>query len=318
MVLYKSLRSQTQLEENDEMELNTFSSYYMEKFDTFLIETLNKYSSESNALQEAMKYSLSSGGKRFRPLLLFATVQLGKGNIEEAFPTAAALEWIHTYSLIHDDLPAMDNDDYRRGKLTTHRKFDEATAILAGDALLTAAFALILDQKKISAENRIKLAFSLAEAAGPKGMVAGQMEDIEGESKNLTIEQLEFIHKRKTGALIEFAVLAGCVHLGANEVVTTTLHQYAGHIGLAFQIHNDLKDVVLDETETGKTIGKDEELEKNTYPSILGVNQAKEKLKEEIDSATKAITSLKNNRSSSSIDPESILLFIELLEYVKI
>lgn len=300
------------------MDLRTFSSRYMESFETFLVSSLQTYSSGSNSLLEAMEYSLSSGGKRFRPLLLFAAVQLNKGNIEEAFSTAAALEWIHTYSLIHDDLPAMDNDDYRRGKLTTHRKFNQATAILAGDALLTASFAIALNQESLSAQNRIKIGFSLAEAAGPKGMVAGQMKDIEGESKELTLKQLESIHKRKTGALIEFAVFAGCLHSNASQTVTASLHRYAEHLGLAFQIHNDLKDVVLDKTETGKTIGNDQALDKNTYPSILGVNQAKDRLQDEIKKATEIISELENSIDSSSIDHESIPLFIELLDYVKI
>ncbi|UJF14673.1 polyprenyl synthetase family protein [Jeotgalibaca sp. MA1X17-3] len=300
------------------MDLKAFSSQYMEKFDNFLVSSLYEYSADSNSLQEAMKYSLLSGGKRFRPLLLFAAVQLGKGNVEDAFSTAVALEWIHTYSLIHDDLPAMDDDDYRRGNLTTHRKFDEAIAILAGDALLTAAFSLILNQEKLSANERLQLTSSLAEAAGPKGMVAGQMEDIEAESKELTIQQLESIHKRKTGALIEFATFAGSVHSGVDQVVVEALHEYAEHLGLAFQIHNDLKDVVFNETETGKATGKDEELEKNTYPSILGIEKAKEKLTEEIDGAIKAITSLEDDAYSSAIDQPSISLFIELLEYVKI
>ena len=300
------------------MDLKTFSSQYMEKFDNFLISSLYKYSDDTNSLQEAMKYSLLSGGKRFRPLLLFAVAQLGKGKVEDTFSTAAALEWIHTYSLIHDDLPAMDNDDYRRGNLTTHRKFNEAIAILAGDALLTAAFSLVLNQEKLSAEDRLKLTSSLAEAAGPKGMVGGQMEDIEGETKQLTIQQMETIHKRKTGALIEFAIFAGCVHSRVDQPIVDALHEYAEHLGLAFQIHNDLKDVVSDEVETGKTTGKDQELEKNTYPSILGIEKAKEKLTEEIDAATNVMISLRNNVHSSVIDQSSISLLIELLEYVKI
>lgn len=282
------------------------------------MDTLKTYAGASETLLAAMEYALTSGGKRFRPMLLLTTVALGKKKVEEGFPAATALEWIHTYSLIHDDLPAMDNDDYRRGKLTTHKKFDEATAILAGDGLLTAAFLHVLDQDTLSFENRVKINRLLSAAAGPNGMVAGQIHDIEGEQKNLSIDELALIHHRKTGELIEFAIEAGCIIAEIPAVVTKSLMTYGKHLGLAYQIHNDLKDVVLEEEETGKVVNRDQELGKNTYPSLLGVAGAFAMLQQEIDAAEEQIQEIKSSEFAAEIDLESLQIFIDLLEYVKI
>lgn len=290
----------------------------LNQFEEFLGGSLEKYASDSSTLLKAMKYSLSSGGKRFRPLLVIAAVKFGKGSLQQAFPVAAALEWIHTYSLIHDDLPAMDNDDFRRGNPTTHKKFSEAIAILAGDALLTSAFTMLLDQEDLSLSKRVQLAKGLSEAAGSNGMVAGQMEDIEGESQELTIDQLEYIHKRKTGALIEYAISAGCLLADIPVNASVALLKYAEHLGLAYQIHNDLKDVVLNLDQSGKESKRDEELGKNTYPSLLGVEPAMENLKQEIELATEQIELIKNSIDVSKVDIDTLGVFIQLLDYVKI
>ena len=289
----------------------------MSSFETYLIESVKKYAHTSDELIDAMTYSLSTGGKRFRPLLLLAAVKLGKGSMIDAFPVAAALEWIHTYSLIHDDLPAMDNDDYRRGKLTTHKAFSEATAILAGDALLTAAFNIILDQEDIPANKRVQLAKSLGEASGANGMVAGQMADIQGESASLTFEDVIAIHKKKTGALIEFAVLAGSLIADMSVNASVSLHKYAEHLGLAYQIHNDLKDVVLTEDESGKQANRDQELGKNTYPSLLGLEGAIQKLDDEIAEAEKQIELIRQS-DDTKLNLALLDVFIELLEFVKL
>lgn len=289
----------------------------MASFENYLIETVKKYAHTSEELLEAMTYSLSTGGKRFRPLLLLAAVKLGKGSMTDAFPVAAALEWIHTYSLIHDDLPAMDNDAYRRGKLTTHKAFNEATAILAGDALLTAAFNIILDQEDIPANKRVQLAKSLGEASGANGMVAGQMADIQGESVSLTFDDVVAIHKKKTGALIEFAVLAGSLIADMSVNASVSLHKYAEHLGLAYQIHNDLKDVVLTEDESGKQANRDQELGKNTYPSLLGLEGAIQKLDDEIAEAEKQIELIRQS-DDTKLNLALLDVFIELLEFVKL
>ncbi|APZ48682.1 hypothetical protein BW721_02780 [Jeotgalibaca sp. PTS2502] len=289
----------------------------MASFETYLIESVKKYAHTSDELIDAMTYSLSTGGKRFRPLLLLAAVKLGKGSMIDAFPVAAALEWIHTYSLIHDDLPAMDNDDYRRGKLTTHKAFNEATAILAGDALLTAAFNIILDQEDIPANKRVQLAKSLGEASGANGMVAGQMADIQGESASLTFDDVVAIHKKKTGALIEFAVLAGSLIADMSVNASVSLHKYAEHLGLAYQIHNDLKDVVLTEDESGKQANRDQALGKNTYPSLLGLEAAIQKLDDEIAEAEKQIELIRQS-DDTKLNLALLDVFIELLEFVKL
>ena len=289
----------------------------MASFENYLIEAVKKYAHTSEELLEAMTYSWSTGGKRFRPLLLLAAVKLGKGSMTDAFPVAAALEWIHTYSLIHDDLPAMDNDAYRRGKLTTHKAFNEATAILAGDALLTAAFNIILDQEDIPANKRVQLAKSLGEASGANGMVAGQMADIQGESVSLTFDDVVAIHKKKTGALIEFAVLAGSLIADMSVNASVSLHKYAEHLGLAYQIHNDLKDVVLTEDESGKQANRDQELGKNTYPSLLGLEGAIQKLDDEIAEAEKQIELIRQS-DDTKLNLALLDVFIELLEFVKL
>lgn len=297
------------------MSLSKFQSEWMPRFDDYLYSELAGCVPAQENLHKAMAYSLMGGGKRIRPLLVLATVSLADGEITAGFAAAAALEYIHTYSLIHDDLPAMDNDDYRRGRLTSHKVFGESSAILAGDALLTAAFEILAEATAISADKKIKLIGLLAKASGPNGMIAGQMDDVEGEKKALTIEELKQVHDKKTGALIRYAVTAGCLVAEADGPFTAEMEEFSRHLGLAYQIHNDLKDVVLDEAETGKTIHHDAALNKNTYPSLLGVNGAIQELDSVIRQAEGCLdrVALAYGGAEDKID-----VFRQLMDYVRI
>ncbi|MCQ2011475.1 MAG: polyprenyl synthetase family protein [Sporolactobacillus sp.] len=236
-------------------------------------------------LEQSMLYSLGAGGKRIRPILLFATLHsLGKAE-ETGLSTALGLEMIHTYSLIHDDLPAMDDDDLRRGKPTNHCAFGEGTAILAGDGLLTAAFQLIANDQIIDEKTKNMLVYLLAKAAGPEGMVGGQEDDLEAEDKKLNLNELMSIHRRKTGQLIRFPVEAAAVIAKVNESEKQALIRYSEHLGLAFQIGDDILDIIGDEKALGKPIGSDVANHKNTYVSLLGMNGAKEKLEHEVNAS---------------------------------
>jgi geranylgeranyl diphosphate synthase type II len=230
---------------------------------------------EPRRLHRAVRWSLFAGGKRFRPALLLAV-----GNIFEADPknllkTAAAIEMVHTYSLIHDDLPAMDDDDLRRGRATCHKKFDEATAILAGDVLQTLAFQAVAGDKKLSAETKVRLVSEISRAIGtPAGMVAGQMLDLEAERKPIGADHLENIHAAKTGALINAAVRCGAVIAGAKESEIRILSEYALRLGQLFQVTDDLLDVTASAKAIGKTPGKDAKAKKATYVSLYGLERA--------------------------------------------
>jgi len=240
-------------------------------------------------LKKAMDYSLQAGGKRIRPLYTLAVLEELQVDNEDALTVACAIEMIHTYSLIHDDLPSMDNDDLRRGKPTNHVVFGEALAILAGDALVTLAFGIIARLRNLSAEQKIKLIDRLSYAAGAEGMVGGQVLDIVSEGKSLTIEGLEEVHTNKTGALLLYSVLAGGIIANAEEKVLNALEKYAHHIGLAFQIQDDILDIEGTSEQLGKTAGKDLLSEKNTYPSILTLSGAKEQLQTQYELAIQAL-----------------------------
>ncbi|GAB6429790.1 MULTISPECIES: polyprenyl synthetase family protein [Bacillus] len=270
---------------------------FLKESKTFVEEKLVSYANElqcPNVLREAMAYSLEAGGKRLRPLLLFATLQAFGRERNLGVGAACALEMIHTYSLVHDDLPCMDDDDLRRGKPTNHKVFGEAMAVLAGDGLLTYAFQVIMayEQQEISAEKKVRLVLELAKAAGPEGMVGGQVADMEAEGKQLTIDELEYIHKHKTGKLLEFAVLAGSILSDATEEQEEKLLAFAKYIGLAFQIRDDILDVEGTEEEIGKPIGSDVSNEKSTYTTLFTVDRAKDILEETIAKAKDAIGSL--------------------------
>ena len=228
-------------------------------------------------LHEAIRWSLFGGAKRFRPALLIAVGRTLGAPAENLLRTASAIEMIHTYSLIHDDLPSMDNDDLRRGRATCHKKFDEATAILAGDALQVFAFGAISDDKNLTADTRIRLISEIARAAGtPDGMVAGQHLDLEAEGKEIPIELIEQIHRSKTGALIYVSARAGVIIAGASETELDAVSDYASNLGLLFQITDDLLDITQTSDVLGKTAGKDLSAAKATYPGFYGVDGARD------------------------------------------
>ncbi len=228
-------------------------------------------------IYEAMRYSLMAGGKRLRPVLCLATCELTGGTVDMALPTACALEMIHTMSLIHDDLPAMDNDDYRRGKLTNHKVFGEDVAILAGDGLLAYAFEHVaVETKNVPADRLLKVVAMLGRAVGAAGLVGGQIVDLDCEGKtDVSLETLNFIHNHKTAALLEASVTSGAVLAGASEAALQRLSRYAQNIGLAFQIVDDILDITATQEELGKTAGKDLQAQKATYPSIWGLEESK-------------------------------------------
>ncbi|MEK4881178.1 MULTISPECIES: polyprenyl synthetase family protein [Paenibacillus] len=243
-------------------------------------------------LQQAMKYSLMAGGKRLRPLLVIAACESLGGSREAALPVAAAIEMVHTYSLIHDDLPAMDNDDYRRGKLTNHKVFGEASAILAGDALLTHAFYSVVQASRkfgIPADNVLSIVEDLAEMAGPRGMVGGQIADMEGEQGLTDLAQLKYIHLHKTGDLIIFSLLAGGRIAGATEKQLEALRDFGTSIGLAFQIQDDILDLVGDEGKLGKKTGSDIKQQKVTYPYFIGLEESRAEVKQLTEAAQNAV-----------------------------
>jgi geranylgeranyl diphosphate synthase type II len=252
---------------------------------------LLKELSYPNVIAEGMEYSVMNGGKRVRPLLLFMTLELLGKNWKLGLPTGSAIEFIHSYSLVHDDLPALDNDDYRRGKLTTHKKYGEAEAILIGDALLTHAFN-ILTEKNVDILNPFQIVDLIkftSKYAGIGGMIGGQMVDIESEGKKVDMETLKYIHSNKTGKLLKLPVEAACI-IGETSVKTRKiLEKYAELIGLAFQIKDDILDIEGDFEKLGKPVGSDESLDKSTYPALIGLDESKKLLEEVIAEAIEII-----------------------------
>ncbi len=238
-------------------------------------------------IYEAMRYSLLAGGKRLRPILCLATCELIGGTVKMAMPTACALEMIHTMSLIHDDLPSMDNDDFRRGKLTNHKVYGDDIAILAGDGLLAYAFEYVATQtQNVKAENIIKVVACLGHTVGAAGLVGGQVLDLESEGKpDITAETLSFIHTHKTGALLNASVVSGAILANAQKADIERLSNYAQNIGLAFQIIDDILDITATDEQLGKTAGKDLEAQKATYPSLWGLEESRFKAQELVNSA---------------------------------
>jgi len=255
--------------------LKQFSTYTQTRVDQYLDHQLNDYA-PANQLHNAMRYSLFNGGKRIRPMLAYASAQLvGEINaLTDA--TAAAIESIHAYSLIHDDLPAMDDDDLRRGKPTCHIQFDEATAILAGDALQTFAFELLSQPQLDNTPRQLTLIQELVSASGRHGMITGQMIDLSSENKNISLDELEQMHLHKTGALIKASVRMGALSTGkVDALLLSKLDAYAHAIGLAFQVQDDIIDLTSDTQTLGKTQFSDAEANKATYPKLLGLEGAK-------------------------------------------
>lgn len=271
------------------MPLESFSSFakthkvLLEKELTESVNTLNAPA----IIKESMLYSLEAGGKRIRPLLLFATLASFGEDTKKGIKTAAAIEMIHTYSLIHDDLPSMDNDDLRRGKPTNHKVFGEAMAILAGDALLTHSFQLITETatEHADAATKLELIKELTKAAGAEGMVGGQVADIRGEDQQLSLEDLEYIHIHKTGKLLNCSVVSGAILACAKEETIVKLSEFAYHLGLAFQIRDDILDLEGNEDLIGKPVGSDEANHKGTYPALLSLDGAKNALKKHTELA---------------------------------
>ena len=263
--------------------------------DKFLDDYLPKADVHPNALHEAMRYSLFAGGKRVRPILCIASCEAVGGDIDTVMPVASAIELIHTYSLIHDDLPAMDNDDYRRGRPTNHKMYGEAIAILAGDALLTLAFDLLSDKglnKRLDSDSLLSIIKRLSSASGSAGMVGGQAADIQASGKEVNLPEVEYIHIHKTGALIRASVCIGAISGYASKDALSALTRYGEAIGLAFQIADDVLDIEGSKDEIGKDVGSDIAKEKVTYPSVIGISESKKLAKGLIDKSIEAISTL--------------------------
>ena len=278
----------------------TLKEYLLEKR-TIVDEALKHYLPEMSGPKEelyrAMRYSLFAGGKRLRPVLCIAAAEAVGGTSEDVMPVACALEMIHTYSLIHDDLPAMDDDELRRGKPTNHMVFGEAIAILAGDGLLTEAFRVMACPEvleKAGAENFRKVIELVASASGACGMVAGQALDIRAEGEKIDTSLMEIIHEHKTGALLKASVTTGAILGGGSDKEIVSLEQYGKNIGLAFQISDDILDIEGDSKEMGKQTGVDIERGKNTYPSIYGMEKSKTMLREIIYDAVETLSAFKD------------------------
>ncbi|MFS0751485.1 polyprenyl synthetase family protein [Oceanobacillus sp. 1P07AA] len=291
--------------------MNENLQIYLVKYREKLETTYNTYFSQLDIpsnLKDSMLYSLEAGGKRLRPILMFASYEVYGKTLDKVMSSAVALEMIHTYSLIHDDLPAMDDDDYRRGKLTNHKQFNEATAILAGDALLTYSFQLISSDELLSSEEKVQLIRILSEASGPSGMVAGQILDMEAEKQAVSLNEMEEIHALKTGELIRFAIFAGAYLGGASDNQLKHLTDYAYYLGLIFQVQDDILDITGDASKIGKPVGSDELNEKSTYPKLLGLDGAIEQKNHYVD---KAFNSLQLAGAEDSLLTELTKYFSE-------
>ena len=261
--------------------------------DAALDRFLPAESDRPESLHKAMRYSVFAGGKRLRPVLVIAGAEAVGGSAERVMPTACALELIHTYSLVHDDLPAMDNDDFRRGMPTNHKVFGEATAILAGDALLTLAFRLVADNARHAHAGALRdVILDIADAAGHDGMVAGQVADLEAEGKKVGADTVDYIHAHKTGALIRTSLRVGAMLCGADPSAVRALSVSGADLGLAFQIVDDILDVVSSSEELGKTAGKDQIQQKATYPAIHGIEASRARAAFLIGEADEALAPL--------------------------
>lgn len=253
-------------------------SEMLKKIEQALLSFLPPENAYFQTVIDSMKYSLMAGGKRVRPMLVLEFAKLCGGSEDAAIPFACAIEMIHTYSLIHDDLPCMDDDDLRRGRPTNHKVFGEGVAVLGGDGLLTLAFETVLSERAVALNGFEKCAQAgriLARFAGTQGMIGGQIIDIESENKAISLERLKEMDRNKTGALMKAACLMGCISAGADEEKCRAAEEYADKIGLAFQIVDDILDVISDEQTLGKPIGSDKENNKSTYVSLLGMDECR-------------------------------------------
>jgi geranylgeranyl diphosphate synthase type II len=277
------------------LDIQSYLTARKQLIDSELERLLSCNDTPPRELHEAMRYCLFAGGKRLRPILALAAAEAAGGDAAAVISEACALELLHTYTLVHDDLPAMDDDDYRRGRLTTHKVFGEAIAILAGDALQAEAFALLargVQNGRHAPEKMVRVIETVADACGARGVVGGQVVDILSEGKAITRDTLEYIHTHKTGRLITASVMLGALLAGTDRTVLQPLEAYGNAIGLAFQITDDILDV-LGSTETlGKTVGADEKRGKATYPALLGLEQARSMQKNLYEKALAALSSL--------------------------
>lgn len=280
------------------------------RIESQLLHVLPTHWEVPDKLRESMQYSLMAGGKRLRPVLVLASAEAVGMNTEAAEPVACAIEMIHTYSLIHDDLPAMDNDDFRRGKPTNHKVYGEAMAILAGDALLTHAFFTVVQAARrygIPAEPIVDIIEDLSILAGAKGMVGGQAADILGEQGHTSQGDLDYIHRHKTGDLIVFSLQAGAKLAGATREQLQALETYGYNIGLAFQIQDDILDLTGDESKLGKPLGSDERQQKVTYPYFIGLEASREKVRQLTEEGKAAVM------ASGFANPERLLQLADYL-----
>ncbi len=293
--------------------MKDFQVYLKEKTDFFETELKKELEELSypETIAKGMEYAILNGGKRLRPFLLFATLELLNENISKGVKSAIALEMIHSYSLVHDDLPALDNDDYRRGKLTTHKVFGEAEGILIGDSLLTYAF-YVLSQKNLeflSSEQIVKIISKTSEYAGINGMIGGQMIDIESENRKIDLETLKYIHSHKTGKLIKLPIEIACIIANVEKDKKEVLEEYADLIGIAFQVKDDILDVEGTFEELGKPVGSDIDLHKATYPSILGMEESKKILNDTVEKAKEII--------KNKFGEEKGKILISLADFIK-
>lgn len=263
------------------MDLKQYMAQCRQRVDEALISFLPAVEARPQKLHQAMHYSVFAGGKRIRPILMLASCEAAGGDPATALQAACAMEMIHTYSLIHDDLPAMDNDDFRRGVATNHKVYGEDIAILAGDALLTQAFiTLSSDNDALSCKQQCQVLNIIANAAGAAGMVAGQVVDMEAEGHAADLDMVNYIHKHKTGALILASIQCGALLGGADNDTFTAFTAFGKDAGLAFQIADDILDIVGDQQQLGKDIGSDEQRGKATYPAVLGLGTARQRMNE--------------------------------------
>ena len=271
---------------------NLYPDFLVKEINKNLNFYLKKYRNSPPILREAIRYTITSGGKRFRPILCLLTAKsLGK-NYKIAFPTACAIEFIHTYSLVHDDLPSIDNDDLRRGKPTCHRMFGEDIAILTGDALFAESFSLILEHQKSNCKTKIRVLNEIANASGALGMISGQIVDVYFSGKKIDKKKLEYVHAHKTGKLITASVRCGAILAGASDDYLEKFTVFSKNMGLAFQITDDILDVTSNSKVMGKTIGKDSIQEKNTFVSMYGIDKSRKIAEEKIQYAIKIIKSM--------------------------
>lgn len=273
---------------------------YSERISKALIEHLPVANDGQKSVVMAMKYSLTNGGKRLRPILVLEFCKMCGGDTEKAMAYACAVEYLHTYSLIHDDLPCMDNDDLRRGKPSCHKMYGEATALLAGDALLTHAFEIASTADFDGAKNADAVSL-LAQNSGVCGMIGGQVLDLKYEAASPSMSQLLTVHKLKTGAMISAACLLGCIAGDATEEQILAASKFAYYLGIAFQIKDDILDVTGDEQKLGKPVGSDKDNEKTTYVDIVGLNKAQEDVEKLTQAAIESLSAFENNEFVSSL-----------------